>query len=182
MAGPAVNVAYAAAGDITATAGTAATKLEGTKFYLGTATGTLFPIETVIGSDYVTISTGAAADASTAVFEVRNLKTVDETSVSLELWTAGKQLGVKNDGTKFTASDKAEDIFTSFVATYADKKDAGTLGFDKIYVNKFGAAAISNWQFFTATAEQDAAFLQDYNSKGITLSFEGKNVIGNAFE
>ena len=182
MAGPAVNVAYAAAGDITATAGTAATKLEGTKFYLGTATGTLFPIETVIGSDYVTISTGAAADASTAVFEVRNLKTVDETSVSFELWTAGKQLGVKNDGTKFTASDKAEDIFTSFVATYADKKDAGTLGFDKIYVNKFGAAAISNWQFFTATAEQDAAFLQDYNSKGITLSFEGKNVIGNAFE
>ncbi len=76
MAGPAVNVAYAAAGDITATAGTAATKLEGTKFYLGTATSTLFPIETVIGSDYVTISTGAAADASTAVFEVRNLKTV----------------------------------------------------------------------------------------------------------
>ena len=182
MAGPAVNVAYAAAGDITATAGTAATKLEGTKFYLGTATGTLFPIETVIGSDYVTIGTGAAADASTAVFEVRNLKTVDETSVSFELWTAGKQLGVKNDGTKFTASDKAEDIFTSFVATYADKKDAGTLDFDKIYVNKFGAAAISNWQFFTATAEQDAAFLQDYNSKGITLSFEGKNVIGNAFE
>lgn len=182
MAGPAVNVAYAAAGDITATAGTAATKLEGTKFYLGTATTALFPIETVIGSDYVTISTGAAAGASTAVFEVRNLKTVDETSVSFELWTAGKQLGVKNDGTKFTASDKAEDIFTSFVATYADKKDAGTLDFDKIYVNKFGAAAISNWQFFTATAEQDAVFLQDYNSKGITLSFEGKNVIGNAFE
>lgn len=182
MAGPVVNVAYAAAGDITAAAGTAATKLEGTKFYLGTATSTLFPIETVTGSDYVTIGTGAAADASTAVFEVRNLKTVDETSVSFELWTAGKQLGVKNDGTKFTASDKAEDIFTSFVATYADKKDAGTLNIDKIYVNKFGATAISGWKFFTATVEQDAAFLQDYNSKGLTFGFEGKNVIGNAFE
>ncbi|WP_298550951.1 DUF6383 domain-containing protein [uncultured Parabacteroides sp.] len=182
MAGPVVNVAYAAAGDITATAGTAATKLEGTKFYLGTAVSALFPIETVTGSDYVTIGTGAAADASTAVFEVRNLKTVDETSVSFELWTAGKQLGVKNDGTKFTASDKAEDIFTSFVATYADKKDAGTLNIDKIYVNKFGATAISGWKFFTATVEQDAAFLQDYNSKGLTFGFEGKNVIGNAFE
>lgn len=181
MAGPVVNVAYAA-GDITATAGTAATKLEGTKFYLGTAVSALFPIETVTGSDYVTIGTGAAADASTAVFEVRNLKTVDETSVSFELWTAGKQLGVKNDGTKFTASDKAEDIFTSFVATYADKKDAGTLNIDKIYVNKFGATAISGWKFFTATVEQDAAFLQDYNSKGLTFGFEGKNVIGNAFE
>lgn len=183
MAGPVVNVAYAAAGDITATAGTAATKLEGTKFYLGTADDALFPIKTVTGSDYVTIGTGAAADAtSTAVFEVRNLKTVDETSVSFELWTAGKQLGVKNNGAAFDENDKAEDIFTSFVATYADKKDAGTLNIDKIYVNKFGAAAISDWKFFTATAEQNAAFLQDYNSKGITLSFEGKNVIGNAFE
>ena len=141
MAGPVVNVAYAAAGDITATAGTAATKLEGTKFYLGTAVSALFPIETVTGSDYVTIGTGAAADASTAVFEVRNLKTVDETSVSFELWTAGKQLGVKNNGAAFDENDKAEDIFTSFVATYADKKDAGTLNIDKIYVNKFGAAA-----------------------------------------
>ena len=149
---------------------------------MGTADDALFPIETVTGSDYVTIGTGAAADASTAVFEVRNLKTVDETSVSFELWTAGKQLGVKNDGTKFTASDKAEDIFTSFVATYADKKDAGTLNIDKIYVNKFGATAISGWKFFTATVEQDAAFLQDYNSKGLTFGFEGKNVIGNAFE
>lgn len=182
MAGPVVNVAYAAAGDITATAGTAATKLEGTKFYLGTADDALFPIKTVTGSDYVTIGTGVAADASTAVFEVRNLKTVDETSVSFELWTTGKQLGVKNDGAAFDENDKAEDIFTSFVATYADKKDAGTLNIDKIYVNKFGAAAISNWKFFTATVEQDAAFLQDYNSKGLTFGFEGKNVIGNAFE
>ena len=182
MAGSAVNVAYAAAGDITATAGTAATALEGTKFYLGTAVSALFPIETVTGSDFVTIGTGVPADASTAVFEVRNLKTVDETSVSFELWTAGKQLGVKNDGTAFDDTDKAEDIFTSFVATYADKKDAGTLNIDKIYVNKFGAAEISNWKFFTATAEQDAAFLQDYNSKGLTFGFEGKNVIGNAFE
>lgn len=182
MAGPVINVAHAAAGDITATAGTAATKLEGTKFYLGTADDALFPIEAVAGSDYVTIGTGAAAAKSTAVFEVRNLKTVDETSVSFELWTAGKQLGVLVDGAKFTTSTDAKDIYTSFVATYADKKDAGTMNFDKIYVNKFGATAISKWGFFTATAEQDAAFLQEYNSKGLTFSFEGKNVIGNAFE
>lgn len=182
MAGPVVNVAYAAAGTITATAGTATTALEGTKFYLGTAADALFPIETVTGSDYVTIGSGAAADANTAIFEVRNLKTVDETSVSFELWTAGKQLGVKNDGAAFTSGDNAEDIFTSFVATYADKKDAGTLKFDKIYVNKFGESEISDWKFFTATVEQDAAFLQGYNSKGLTFSFEGKNVIGNAFE
>lgn len=183
MAGPVINVAHAAAGTITAIDGTAATKLEGTKFYLGTAAAdALFPIETVAGSDYVTIGTGAAAGKSTAVFEVRNLKTVDETSVSFELWTAGKQLGVKNDGAAFDDKDKAEDIYTSFVATYADKKEAGTLKFDKIYVNKFGAAAISGWKFFTATAEQDADFLQEYNSKGLTFSFEGKNVIGNAFE
>lgn len=183
MAGPVINVAHAAAGDITAIAGTAATKLEGTKFYLGTnANNALFPIKAVTGSDYVTIGTGAAAGASTAVFEVRNLKTVDETSVSFELWTAGKQLGVKIDGAAFDDNDKAEDIYTSFVATYADKKDAGTMNFDNIYVNKFGATEISNWKFFTATAEQDAAFLQEYNSKGLTFSFEGKNVIGNAFE
>ena len=182
MAGPAVNVAYAAAGDITATAGTAATALEGTKFYLGTSGVLLYPVAAVTGSDFVTIGAAAPAGASTAVFEVRNLKTVDETSVSFELWTAGKQLGVKNDGTAFDDNDKAEDIFTSFVATYADKKDAGTLNIEKIYVNKFGAAAISGWKFFTATAEQDAAFLQDYNSKGLTFGFEGKNVIGNAFE
>ena len=182
MAGPAVNVAYAAAGDITATAGTAATALEGTKFYLGTSGVLLYPVAAVTGSDFVTIGAAAPAGASTAVFEVRNLKTVDETSVSFELWTAGKQLGVKNDGTAFDDNDKAEDIFTSFVATYADKKDAGTLNIEKIYVNKFGAAAISGWKFFTATAKQDAAFLQDYNSKGLTFGFEGKNVIGNAFE
>ncbi|WP_303142447.1 DUF6383 domain-containing protein [uncultured Parabacteroides sp.] len=182
MAGPAVNVAYAAAGAITVTAGTVATALEGTKFYLGTGDSKLFPIKTVTGSDFVTIDAAAAASASTAVFEVRNLKTVDETSVSFELWTAGKQLGVKNNGAAFTADDKAEDIFTSFVATYADKKDAGTLNINNIYVNKFGATAISNWGFFTASVEQDAAFLQDYNSKGLTFGFEGKNVIGNAFE
>lgn len=182
MAGPVINVAHAAAGDITATAGTAATKLEGTKFYLGTADDALFPIEAVAGSDYVTIGNGAAAAKSTAVFEVRNLKTVDETSVSFELWTAGKQLGVLVDGAKFTTSTDAKDIYTSFVATYADKKDAGTMNFDKIYVNKFGAAEISGWKFFTATAEQNADFLQEYNSKGLTFSFEGKNVIGNAFE
>lgn len=183
MAGPVINVAHAAAGDITAIAGTAATKLEGTKFYLGTnANNALFPIKAVTGSDYVTIGTGAAAGASTAVFEVRNLKTVDETSVSFELWTAGKQLGVLVDGTAFDDKAKAEDIYTSFVATYADKKDAGTMKFDKIYVNKFGATEISDWKFFTATAEQDADFLQEYNSKGLTFSFEGKNVIGNAFE
>lgn len=182
MAGPVVNVAYAAVGDITATAGTAATKLEGTKFYLGTEVSALFPIAAVDGSDYVTIGAGAAAGASTAVFEVRNLKTVDETSVSFELWTAGKQLGVKNDGTAFDDKTAAADIFTSFVATYADKKDAGTLGFEKIYVNKFGATAITGWKFFTATTEQNAAFLQGYNTNGITLSFDGKNVIGNAFE
>lgn len=182
MAGPVINVAHAAAGDITATAGTAATKLEGTKFYLGTAAKVLFPIEAVTGSDYVTIGTGTDADASTAVFEVRNLKTVDETSVSFELWTAGKQLGVLVDGKKFISSTDAEGIYTSFVATYADKKDAGTMNFEKIYVNKFGAAEITDWTFFTATAEQDADFLQEYNSKGLTFSFEGKNVIGNAFE
>ena len=130
MAGPAVNVAYAAAGDITATAGTAATALEGTKFYLGTSGVLLYPVAAVTGSDFVTIGAAAPAGASTAVFEVRNLKTVDETSVSFELWTAGKQLGVKNDGTAFDDNDKAEDIFTSFVATYADKKDAGTLNIE----------------------------------------------------
>lgn len=183
MAGPVINVAHADAGDITAIAGTAATKLEGTKFYLGTnANNALFPIEAVTGSDYVTIGTGTAAGASTAVFEVRNLKTVDETSVSFELWTAGKQLGVLVDGTAFDDNDEAKDIYTSFVATYADKKDAGTMNFDNIYVNKFGATEISGWKFFTATAEQDADFLQEYNSKGLTFSFEGKNVIGNAFE
>ena len=183
MAGPVVNVAHAAgAGTITATAGTAATKLEGTKFYLGTGTSALFPIATVTGSDYVTIGVGAAAGAGTAVFEVRNLKTVDETSVSFELWTAGKQLGVKNNGTAFDGSTAAEDIFTSFVVTYADKKDAGTLNFNAIYVNKFGETAISNWGFYLATVEQDAEYLQKYNTNGITLSFDGKTVIGNAFE
>ena len=183
MAGPVVNVAHAAgAGTITATAGTAATKLEGTKFYLGTGTSALFPIATVTGSDYVTIGVGAAAGAGTAVFEVRNLKTVDETSVSFELWTAGKQLGVTNAGAAFNSSTAAEDIFTSFVATYADKKDAGTLNFNAIYVNKFGETAISNWGFYLATVEQDAEYLQKYNTNGITLSFDGKTVIGNAFE
>ena len=181
MAGSAVNVAYAA-GDIKVTAGTAATALEGTKFYLSADGSNFFPIKTVTGSDFVTIAAAAPADASTAVFEVRNLKTVDETSVSFELWTAGKQLGVTNAGAAFTSATAAEDIFTSFVATYADKKDAGTLNIDKIYVNKFGAAEIADWGFFTASVEQDAAFLQDYNSKGLTFGFEGKNVIGNAFE
>lgn len=182
MAGPVINVAHAAVGDITATAGTAATKLEGTKFYLGTAADALFPIKAVTGSDYVTIGTAADAGTSTAVFEVRNLKTVDETTVSFELWTAGKQLGVLVDGDEFIPSTDAKDIYTSFVATYTDKNDAGTMNFENIYVNKFGATAISNWKFYTATVEQDAAFLQDYNRNGLTFSFEGKNVIGNAFE
>ena len=181
MAGSVVNVAYAAVGDITATAGTTATKLEGTKFYLGTADDALFPIETIKGSDYVTIGTDGAVDAKTAVFEVRNLKAVDATSVSFELWTAGKQLGVLVDGSAFDENAEADEIFTSFVATYDDKDKVGTLEIENIYVNKFGATAISNWNFFTASKEQDAAFLQEYNNKGITFGFDGKNVIGNAF-
>lgn len=194
MAGS-MSSAYAVAGvgDKVAVAATTTSALEGSKFYLGDKTsgkglfkGTSVKIENV---DYMTLdakdnvgdNTDIVTDAG--IFEARNIESAGATAVSFELWVNGKQVVVKAaDGTKAEPTDKLADLSTRFVATYADAKEVSTLGFTKLYTASLPTQEIADAKAYLATAEQDAAFLQEYNSKGLTFSFEGKNVIGNAFE
>ena len=196
MTGPAVNVAYAAAsvGDNVAVAATKSSVLEGTKFYLGKAgSGNVaFKAVAEVEIDGTKYFTWAAADETVndadaittdvAVFEVRDVKSYGAKGVSFELWSTGKKVVVKSvDGTAAKATDKLDALSTRFVASYDDAKDLSTLGFTVLYTENIPSVKI-DVQAYLATAEQDAAFLQDYNSKGLTFGFEGKNVIGNAFE
>lgn len=193
MAGPVINVAHAAAGDKVPVAATTTSALEGSKFYLGDKTGgkglfkgTGVKIENV---DYMTldekddVGAGSNVVADAGIFEARNIESAGAKAVSFELWVNGKQVVVKaEDGKKAESTDKLAALSTRFVATYADAKDVSTLGFTNLYTASLPTQEIADATAYLATVEQDAAFLQDYNAKGLTFSFEGKNVIGNAFE
>ncbi|MCD7852305.1 MAG: hypothetical protein LUH63_22855 [Parabacteroides sp.] len=177
------------------------TSLEGSKFYLGAPNGDantsrdLLAVDVItfangsklgsINSTAVTIVAGEKVTDGVAVFEARNVKAESATSASFELWSNGVQVAVKaEDGSAFISTDDKDALSTRFMVTYDDKADYGTLEFAKFYY--YDASAVPQemttiTKACLAKAAQNAAFLQEYNSKGITLSFAGKNVIGNAF-
>lgn len=190
LGGPAFNAAYAADVDLTEKTAISYDKNEtalanGLSFYLGGSSNALLKatsvLETKDGKEVVSFeSTTASEVADATVFTIRNYS-----SSSFELWANvdGKeyQVAVATDGKDLTsASDKKlSDLQTKFTTATAK------LNFKGLYTVTVPTNQVkTDLKAFSYEGKVNAAYLNDYNSTGTTLSFDYKTneLVGNLFD
>lgn len=190
LGGPAFNAAYAADVDLTEKTAISYDKNEtalanGLSFYLGGSSNALLKatsvLETKDGKEVVSFeSTTASEVADATVFTIRNYS-----SSSFELWANvdGKEylVAVNDEGKDLTsASDKKlSELKTKFTTATAKLKFKG------LYTVTVPTKQVkTDLQAFSYEGKANAAYLNDYNSNGTTLSFDYKTneLVGNLFD
>ena len=180
LGGPAFNAAYAADVDFTEKTAISYDKNEtalanGLSFYLGGSSSALLKatsvLETKDGKEVVSFESTTASEVGDAtVFTIRNYS-----SSSFELWAkVGKKeylVAVNDEGQDLaSASDKKlSELKTKFTTATAKLKFKG------LYTVTVPTKQVkTDLQAFSYEGKANAAYLNDYNSNGTTLSFDYK--------
>ena len=190
LGGPAFNAAYAADVDFTEKTAISYDKNEtalanGLSFYLGGSSSALLKatsvLETKDGKEVVSFESTTASEVGDAtVFTIRNYS-----SSSFELWAkVGKKeylVAVNDEGQDLaSASDKKlSELKTKFTTATAKLKFKG------LYTVTVPTKQVkTDLQAFSYEGKANAAYLNDYNSNGTTLSFDYKTneLVGNLFD
>ena len=190
LGGPAFNAAYAA--EDAALTGKAAISYDknetalanGLSFYLGTSTDQLLTATEVLTTkddkEVISFATGTTGVEGATVFTIRNYS-----SSSFELWAkVGEkeyQVAVDAKGKYLTsaAGNKLSELKTKFTTSTAK------LNFKGLYTVTVPTEPVgTDLKAFSYEGTVNAAYLNDYNSNGTTLSFDYKTneLVGNLFD
>ena len=188
LGGPAFNAAYAATDLTTKTvisySENKTALANGMSFYLGASENTLLKVTDVLTTKdkKKVISFGDAnGDVTTGVvFTIRNYS-----SNSFELWAnvggVAYQVVTDKDGNALTAAtgNNLSELNAKFAVS------EGKLKFSGLYTVTVPTKEVKNGlKAFSCSEGIDAAYLNDYNSNGTTLSFDytTNELVGNLFD